>query len=156
MVNYMNYGNKLKSIRTSELLSQEKIAEILNINRSTYKEYEIQNSIIPSKYLYELSNYFNVCIDYILDLTESREYPNINKDIDQLIAGQRLKEFRKSLRLTQSKLAKELNTTQSVIADYERGRYLIATPFLYTICKKFNISADYLLGRINESKIISK
>ena len=156
MVNYMNYGKKLKSIRTSELLSQEKIAEILNINRSTYKEYEIQNSIIPSKYLYELSNYFNVYIDYILDLTQTKQYPNINKEINPIIAGQRLKEFRKSLKLTQSKLAKELNTTQSVIADYERGRYLIATPFLYTICKKFNISADYLLGRINESKIISK
>ena len=152
----MNYGNKLKSIRTSELLSQEKIAEILNIKRSTYKEYEIQNSIIPSKYLYELGNYFNVCIDYILDLTQTKQYPNINKEINPIIAGQRLKEFRKSLKLTQSKLAKELNTTQSVIADYERGRYLIATPFLYTICKKFNISADYLLGRINEPKIISK
>ena len=146
----MNYGNKLKLIRTSELLSQEKIAEVLKINRSTYKEYEVQNSIIPSKYLYELSNYFNVCIDYILDLTETKQYPNINKDIDQITAGKRLKEFRKSLKLTQSKLAKELNTTQSVIADYERGRYLIATPFLYQICKKYNISADYLLGRIDE------
>ena len=119
-----------------------------------------------SKYMYYFCDncnlYYNedeiedCLIDYILDLTQTKQYPNINKEINPIIAGQRLKECRKSLKLTQSKLAKELNTTQSVIADYERGRYLIATPFLYTICKKFNISADYLLGRINEPKIISK
>ena len=47
----MNYGNTLKSIRTAELISQKKIAEILNINRTTYKEYELQNTIIPLKHL---------------------------------------------------------------------------------------------------------
>ena len=70
--------------------------------------------------------------------------------------GERLKEFRKNNKLTQSKLAVILNTTQSVIADYERGRYLIATPFLYTICKKYNISADYLLGKIDNPKYLKQ
>ena len=68
----MNYGNKLKLIRTSELLSQEQIAESLNINRSTYKEYELQNSILPSKYLWELGDVLNVSIDYIFDFTEEK------------------------------------------------------------------------------------
>ena len=71
-----------------------------------------------------------------------------------LKSGNRLKEFRKENKLTQTKLASILNTTQSVIADYERGRYFISTPFLYTICKKYNISADYLLGRIDNPKYI--
>ncbi len=73
----MNYGIKLKSIRTSELLSQEKIADMLNIKRSTYKEYEVQNSIIPSKYLWKLCDIFNVSIDYIFDFTDVKQYPNI-------------------------------------------------------------------------------
>ncbi len=55
--------------------------------------------------------------------------------------------------MTQDKLAKILNTNQSVIANYERGRTVIATPFLYTICKKYHISADYLLGKIDEIKL---
>ena len=151
-VKIMNYGINLKAIRTSELLTQQEIANALNVSRSTYKEYETQNSIIPSKYLYPLSDIFNVSIDYILGLTTLKQYKNINKNIKNEIIKQRLKEFRKEHKLTQEKLAKELNTTQSVIADYERGRYLIATPFLYTICKKYHISADYLLGRIDEPK----
>ena len=150
----MNYGIKLKSIRTSELLSQEKIADMLNIKRSTYKEYEVQNSIIPSKYLWKLCDIFNVSIDYIFDFTDVKQYPNIKNEIDQNVGGKRLKEFRKEQKLTQEKLASELNTTQSVIADYERGRYLIATPFLYQICHKYHISADYLLGKINEPKYL--
>ncbi len=150
----MNYGNKLKLIRTSELLSQEQIAESLNINRSTYKEYELQNSILPSKYLWELGDVLNVSIDYIFDFTEEKKYNSINNKLDKIKSGIRLKELRKELKLTQLKLATILNTTQSVIADYEKGRYLIATPFLYTICQKYHISADYLLGKIDSPKYL--
>ena len=150
----MNYGNKLKLIRTSELLSQEQIAESLNINRSTYKEYELQNSILPSKYLWELGDVLNVSIDYIFDFTKEKKYNSINNKLDKIKSGIRLKELRKELKLTQLKLATILNTTQSVIADYEKGRYLIATPFLYTICQKYHISADYLLGKIDSPKYL--
>ena len=49
------------------------------------------------------------------------------------------------------KVAKELNTTGTVICGYESGRRIIATPFLYQICHKYHVSADYLLGRIDEN-----
>lgn len=47
----MNYKERMKLLRTYELLTQEDIARVLKINRSTYKEYELQNSIIPIKHL---------------------------------------------------------------------------------------------------------
>ena len=140
----MNYGNQLKTIRISKKLTQEQIASFLNINRSTYKEYELQNSIIPSKHLWNLTNSF----------TEIRKYNNTNQKLDRAKSGSRLKEFRKENKMTQLKLASILNTTQSVIADYEKGRYLIATPFLYTICFKFHLSADYLLGKVDNPKYL--
>ena len=61
-----------------------------------------------------------------------------------------MKSFRKEYKLTQEKLAEELNMARSAIANYERGRTIIATPFLYTIASKYHISADYLLGKIDE------
>ena len=75
---------------------------------------------------------------------------NLNIDIHKI--GQNLKEFCKENKLTQEKLTEFLNIGKGTIADYERGRYLIATPFLYQICKKYNISADYLLGKIDNPK----
>ena len=88
------------------------------------------------------------------DFTEEKKYNSINNKLDKIKSGIRLKELRKELKLTQLKLATILNTTQSVIADYEKGRYLIATPFLYTICQKYHISADYLLGKIDSPKYL--
>lgn len=70
--------------------------------------------------------------------------------MDLKMIGARIQMWRKSNKLTQEKLAKELNTNKSVICNYEKGRNLIATPFLYQICKKYHVSADYLLGRIDK------
>ena len=55
--------------------------------------------------------------------------------------------FRKKNNLTQKELAIFLNTTPSTICAYEKGKTLILTSFAYQICKKYNISMDYLCGR---------
>ncbi len=144
----MNFGNKLKELRMEKNLTQEQIANIFGIARITYNHYETQERVLPLERLNDIANYYTVSIDYILGLNNTKKYKIINKELDKKISGLRIKNFRKERKITQAKLANILNTTQSTIADYERGRYLIATPFLYEICKKYNVSADYLLGRI--------
>ena len=143
----MNYGNILKEIRENNNLSQTEIATILNINRSTYGHYETEYQTIPINHLIKFCDYFNISVDYVLGIPNNSKIKF--KNTNHKIVGERLKEFRKANKLTQEKLATILNTTKTVICGYEKGRYMIATPFLYTICKKYNISADYLLGRID-------
>ena len=145
------YNLRIKEIRIENNLSQEDIANIIGIARQTYNHYEVKENIIPLKHLISLSNYYNVSIDYLLGLTMTKQYKNNkNNDIDLTISGERLKAWRKENKLTQEKLANFLNTFHTVIVDYEHGKNLIATPFLYSICSKYKISADYLLGRIDE------
>lgn len=150
----MNYGTIIKKLREEQNKTQQEIASILGIARQTYNHYEIQDSIIPLKHLNNLANYYNVSIDYIFELTKQRKYSNFKKEININLSKERLKSFRKEQKLTQVKLANILNTFHTVIVDYEHGKNLIATPFLYTICKKYNISADYLLGKINDPKYL--
>ncbi|MCM1053557.1 MAG: helix-turn-helix domain-containing protein, partial [Ruminococcus sp.] len=145
----MNYGKKLKEIRLSKNLTQNNISSLLNISRITYSHYEVQEKIIPISRLNALSVYFDVSIDYIFELTEKENYENDIKEINKTLSGQRLKEFRKEKNLTLEKLGSILNTSYGTLAGYEIGRYIIATPFLYTICSKYKISADYLLGKID-------
>jgi len=145
----MNYGEKMKEIRKENNMLKKDIAKILNLSVFTYSHYETKDTIIPINHLINFCNYFKVSLDYILSLNNNKTYNGIIKNINNLKAGNRLKEFRKINKLTQNKLAEVLNTNQSVIANYERGRNIIATPFLYTICKKYNVSADYLIGRID-------
>lgn len=150
----MKYSEILKELRMQNNYTQEEIAQKLGISRSTYKDYELQNSIIPIKHLIAISNIYKVSVDYILGLTTLKNYSaNINHN-DNKISGERLKEFRRDNKLTQQRLADILNTTFSNIAFYEKGRNLIATTFLYEICKKYNISADYLLGKIDSPKYL--
>ena len=68
--------------------------------------------------------------------------------------GKRIKELRDDLNISQELLARRINSKRSNISGYEIGKHLISTKQLYTICKKYNISADYLLGKIDEPKYL--
>lgn len=145
----MIYSEKLKVLKENNNLTQEKLAKVLNIERSAYSLYEMEYTLMPIKHLNSLANYFNVSLDYMFGFTDKTSYENSICEIDKLKAGERLKIFRKDLKISQTKLAAILNSSFSTIAGYEQGRYIIATPFLYTICKKYKVSADYLLGKID-------
>ena len=155
MVIKMNYKERLKELREYNNMSQYDIAKLLNIKRSSYNQFEQQYDIIPIKRLNEVSNIFDCSIDYILGLTNKKKYINSNKEINEELSQERLKTFRKERKITQVKLASILNTSQSAIVGFERGRNIIATPFLYELCKKYHISADYLLGKIDEPQELS-
>jgi len=138
----------MKEIRIANNVLQKDIASIMGLSVFTYSHYETEDTTIPLKHLIDFCDYFKIRIDYILGLDSKYELESGYNIVDILICAKRLKEFRKANKITQDKLAKILNTNQSVIANYERGRTLIALPFLYTICSNYKISADYLLGRI--------
>ena len=148
----MIYKIKLKFLCERNGTTYTKLAEYLNISKGRFSNYINEKEIMPLKYLNMLCNYFSVSLDYLFEFTESINYPSNKKEINKIESGKRLKEFRKEQKLTQAKLASILNTVHPVITNYEKGKYLIATPFLYTICKKYHISADYLLGKIDNPK----
>ena len=148
--------DRLRELRNNRNITQATLSSLLEIHEYVYGQYEREYVIIPLKHLNTLSNYFNVSLDYIFEFTNTINYEFTNTEINSLLSGQRLKEFRKDNKLSQVKLAALLNTVQPVIANYENGKHLIATPFLYQICKKYSISADYLLGKIDSPKYLNK
>ena len=139
--------NRIKQHRAYLNKSQNEVADMLKISRSSYAMWETNNELFPIKRLIDFCELFSVSVDYIFNLCEGNNYQLQSYDKNKSTI--RLKEFRKENKLTQEKLASILNTNKSVICGYEKGRYIIATPFLYQICKKYNISADYLLGKID-------
>lgn len=144
----MFYGDNLKTLRIREGITQQYLAGLIKVSKSLYCRYEKEIQLIPLKHLITICNFFNVSLDYIFGFSKLKQYPVIKYEDYK----SNLKLFRQEKKITQNKLATFLNTTHSVIADYERGRYLIATPFLYQICNKYHISADYIVGRIDELK----
>jgi len=67
---------RLRGLREDKDLSQQEIAEFLNIGQSTYSDYELEKVNIPIDSLRKLAEFFNTSIDYILDVTdEPKPYP---------------------------------------------------------------------------------
>lgn len=65
----------------------------------------------------------------------------------------RLKELRISRKISQTKLAMDLNLTQNSISRYETGEREADYDTLVAIADYFNVSVDYLLGRTDNPKI---
>ena len=63
------------------------------------------------------------------------------KSIQQKIRG-----LREDNDLTQSQIAQVLGTSQTMYARYERGANVLPIRHLVTLCRLYNISADFFLG----------
>ena len=71
----------------------------------------------------------------------------MNVELDAVKIGKRITEVRHKNNVTQVELAKMLNTSQSTISAYESGKTMILTAFALEICKTYNVSLDWLLGK---------
>ena len=58
----------------------------------------------------------------------------------------KLRGLREDNDLTQKQIAEILKTSQTMYARYERGANELPIRHLVTLCKFYNVSADYLLG----------
>lgn len=139
---------KLFFIREEYDLTQEDMANIIGVSRVAISQWETTKEIIPLEKLNKYANYFNVSIDYILGISNVKNYDIKNKELDRNIISSRLVQIRKNNNLSQSALAKILNTTHSTISSYESGKTLILTTFAYHICLKYKVSMDWLCGKI--------
>lgn len=143
---------KIKLIREKNDLTQKKVADILGISKTNYNYFENEERIIPLRHLNNYCNLFNTSMDYIFNLSKENIINKSNIKLDQKLIGNRIKEIRMNNKLTQKQLAKLLNTSQSTISSYENGNTLILTSFLYELCKRLNVSMDYITGRSNVIK----
>ncbi|MCM1052780.1 MAG: helix-turn-helix domain-containing protein [Ruminococcus sp.] len=150
----MIYRERIIQLRERNGNTQKEIADRINMDSSHYRHCEKEDELFPIKHLNNICNFFNISFDYVFSFTNTKQYHNNNYDINIIKAGERLKEFRKENNLTQDKLANYLNTVHQVISRYEKGINIISTPFLYDICKKYHISADYLLGKVDNPKYL--
>ena len=151
---FMIYLERLKALKERYGTTQETISNMLNISRGRYSHYEIEDDLMPLKYLNEICNYYHVSLDYIFNFTEKKQYKGLKKEIN--LSKNRLKEWRKSSKLTLIELSDKIKTSKSMLSMYEKGTILIPTQVLYNLCKKYHISADYLLGRIDKKITFDK
>ena len=138
-------SHRIRDIREDNDLNQERMAKILNVNRSTYSLWELGINSIPLKSLIDYANYFHLNIDYILRLTNNKVIKKKDIIFNNEIVGNNIKRIRKEHNLSQENIAKLLRVTQPAINKYEKGKSTIPVDNLYILSKEFNISIDEII-----------
>ena len=79
----MTLGQKLKEIRKRFGLSQESLAEIMNVSRQAITKWESDEGLPDVSNLQELSKVFNLTVDYLLDNDNSLPSLSMKKKLDK-------------------------------------------------------------------------
>lgn len=76
---------RIRILRKNNKLTQQQIGQILNMSQTGYNQYETGKNDIPTNILIKLSEFYNISIDYLLNLTdETKPYPR-KKDYEHEI-----------------------------------------------------------------------
>ena len=145
--------NRLEDLRTNRDLKNNEIAKIIGVTPSIYCEWENDRLAIPTKRLYKLAELFEINIDYMLRLDNEKKIIKKNADLNRKSVANNLKELRKDINISMREEARILNTTSSVVSNFENNKTLILGTFLVELCKKTNYSIDWVLGRSDIKKI---
>lgn len=138
--------NNLKKLRKFLKLTQQDISNLIEVKRNTYSDYERKKLDFPIEKLNIIANKYGLSLDYLLDLTNDYKSTVKEKNIERKEIGNILKELRKKTYLNQLELAKLLNTHQSKISIYEKGKS-IDFKVLKKYAKFFHKTIDYLCGK---------
>lgn len=66
--------------------------------------------------------------------------------------GDKIRNLRNQHRLSQAELSKDLHVSQQTITKWETGKAEPSSSAIASIAKRFNVSADYLLGTKTDDK----
>ena len=69
----INYGNKLKLLRLQDNMTQEQLAQKLNLTKSVISAYETGLRLPSYDVLIRIAKIFNVSTDYLLGLEHKQE-----------------------------------------------------------------------------------
>lgn len=132
-------GERIAEQRKKLGLSQEELAEKLNISQKSISKYELGDRKPQYKVLVRMAEYFGVTVDYLLRSTDTQDFGICD-------CGNTIKELRTEAGVTQEELGMLLNVQNAAVSKYESGKVPLTGETLLKLSKIFNVSTDYLLG----------
>lgn len=71
---------RIRDLREDNDLTQQQVANYLNIKQNTYSQYETGSRQIPIEVLIALASLYKTSTDYLLGITDCKKpYPNSKK-----------------------------------------------------------------------------
>lgn len=165
-------GNNMAAIRKSCEYKQREICQVLGMNASTYKHYELGDRCVPPSVLKALANFYKIHVDYFfenvpesddirehlfftnyrLDAVESKGIVGKPRDVlkntekrVQTRARFRIKECRIKNKKSQQEVADYLGIDISTYNKYEKGSRKLNNEVVRKIAEYYNIKVSDIL-----------
>ena len=149
-------GKRINELRKSSGMTQEELAEVLNISRSTLAGYEAENKHPPYRTLVKIAKYFGVSIYYLMGITDRLLGEEESGETHIVGGGNIIKEFRKEICITQEELGKKLGVSKQTVSAWERGVSEVSNNTLVALTSLFPVTMDYLLGMNRRNHITNR
>ncbi len=94
----MTLGEKLKEIRKRLGLSQEQLAEFMNVSRQAITKWETDGGIPDISNLQELSKVFDITVDYLLSDDNGLPALSMTKELDKDKYGNKISSYSEILK----------------------------------------------------------
>lgn len=132
----MTIGEKLKEIRKRFGLSQERLAEIINVSRKAITKWENDLGMPDISNLQELSKTFGITVDYFI---------NNQTELPLLVLTKKI-EKEKYISNSKNKVKNYINSYSEVLSNYFDSSYQVYSLTKLTKENKLEIVLDILTG----------
>ncbi|MDI3327986.1 MAG: helix-turn-helix domain-containing protein [Alicyclobacillaceae bacterium] len=146
----MLFGQRLRALRKSRNLTQQQLANKLQINRATYAKYETGSHQADYATLQKLADFFDVSVDYLLGRTDEprplwRERQRNAEKIAEF--SKRLRHLRLQQNIAVEDLARAVGVTPGYIEKLEQCPHgLPGVSTLRKIAAALGVSVAYLVA----------
>ena len=110
---YRMFGDIFKELRLEKKLSQEKIAEDLEISQPLIAKWESHQSTPSPEMLDYIADYFNVSVDYLIGRSKYKNLEADNSELDKVL-------FSKAKDLTDDEKKTIINVINAIKKDIDK------------------------------------
>ena len=138
---------RIKDVREDNDYTQNELADKLNVNRSTYANWENGDKLIPLDILDKISVLFNVPFSYLLN-NEPLKYKNVKikkLDYDKLLHN--LKSLKEARNNSYQEIGDAIGVTRGTAYKYYNNKMKIPVDKLILLSKYLKCNIDQLLGK---------
>ncbi len=139
---------RIKDIREDNDLTQNDIANKLNVNRSTYANWENGDKLIPLEKLDEISVLFNVPFSYLLDMEISYSKKITIKKMNYKKMLDKINNIKKTKKQTYQDIANAIGVSKATAFKYYNNQMKIPVDKLILLSDFMKCNIDQLLGKI--------
>jgi len=140
------YFNKLKEIREERKMTQQSIADLIGVSRSSYVNWENNVVMLPLNIADKLSVILNVNLSYLIGIDMNYSQENV-KPLDYSVLLKNLNSLRKEKAYTYEQIATFLDCNKSTCYRYFNNKVSIPIDKLLLLAKLFDMDIDNLCGK---------